>query len=73
VSQLSIANAIESYGPGLMELEHVVGVGESHCNGEPCIRVYLAQADHDTLNEIPAKIDGITVIKEISGSIRASR
>ena len=56
-----------------MELEHVVGVGESLCNGEPCIRVYLTGADHQTLNEIPAKLDGITVIKEISGSIRASR
>ena len=55
-----------------MALEHVVGIGESLCNGEPCIRVYLAQADHQTLNEIPAKLDGITVIKEISGSIRAS-
>jgi hypothetical protein len=56
-----------------MELEHVVGIGESLCNGEPCIRVYLAQADSDTLNEIPTKLDGITVIKEISGSVRASR
>jgi len=56
-----------------MELEHVVGVGESHCNGEPCIRVYLAKADHATLSEIPAKLDGITVIKEISGPIRANQ
>jgi hypothetical protein len=73
VNQISIANAIESYGPELMELEHVVGIGESLCNGEPCIRVYLAQADSDTLNEIPTKLDGITVIKEISGSFRSSR
>jgi len=56
-----------------MELKHVVGVGESNCNGEPCIRVYLAKADHETLSEIPAKLDGITVIKEISGPIRAGQ
>ncbi len=56
-----------------MALEYVVGIGESLCNGEPCIRVYLTQADHQTLNEIPTKLDGITVIKEISGSISASR
>jgi hypothetical protein len=56
-----------------MELKHVVGVGESHCNGEPCIRVYLAQADHETLSEIPAELDGIIVIKEISGPIRAQQ
>ena len=68
----SIAIALESYGPGLMELKHVVGVGESLCNGEPCIRVYLEEADQTTLNEIPTELDGITVIKEISGPLRAS-
>lgn len=67
----SIATAIKSHGPGLMELKHVVGIGESCCNGEPCIRVYLAEADHATLKEIPAKLDGITVIKEISGPLQA--
>lgn len=72
MSATSIAMVIKSYGPGLMELEHVVGVGESACNGEPCIRVYLAQADHATLKEIPARLDGITVIKEISGPLQAS-
>ena len=69
----SIATAIEVHGPELMELNNVVGIGESLCNGQPCIRVYLAQADHQTLKAIPAELDGITVIKEISGSIRASR
>ena len=72
MNNINITSTIESHGPGLMALEHVVAIGESLCNGEPCIRVYLAQADHQTLNEIPAKLDGITVIKEISGSIRAS-
>jgi hypothetical protein len=72
LNQASIADAIESHGPGLMQLEHVVGVGQSLCNGEPCIRVYLDQADHETLNEIPAKLDGITVIKEISGPLSAN-
>jgi hypothetical protein len=72
VNQKSIAIAIEVHGPELMELEHVVGIGESLCNGQPCIRVYLAQADHDTLNKIPVEMNGITVIKEISGPIQAS-
>ena len=72
MNNINITTAIESYGPGLLALEHVVGIGESNCNGMPCIRVYLAQADHETLREIPAELDGITVIKEISGSIRAS-
>ena len=72
MNQASIATAIESYGPELMELKHVVGVGESHCNGEPCIRVYLEQVDYDTLNEIPAELDGITVIKEISGPLKVT-
>ena len=67
----SIAHAIEVHGPELMELEHVVAVGESVCNGQPCIRVYLAEANYLTLNEIPAELDGITVIKEISGPIVA--
>jgi hypothetical protein len=68
----SIAKAIEIHGPELMELNIVVGIGESLCNGQPCIRVYLAQADHQTLKEIPAELDGIIVIKEISGPIKAS-
>ena len=72
MNQNSIAMAIETHGPELMELQHVVGIGESLCNGKPCIRVYLARADHQTLNEIPAELDGITVIKEISGPIRAN-
>jgi hypothetical protein len=72
MNEKSIAKAIENHGSELMELNHVVAVGESLCNGEPCIRVYLAQADHETLKQIPAELDGITVIKEISGPIRAS-
>ena len=72
MTQTSIAMAIENHGPELMELKNVVGIGESLCNGEPCIRVYLAEADFQTLNEIPAELDGITVIKEISGPIKAS-
>jgi len=67
----TIATVLAAYGPALMELQHVVAVGESLCNGEPCIRVYLAEVDHLTLNEIPAKLDGITVIKEISGPVSA--
>jgi hypothetical protein len=72
MNENSIATAIEIHGPELMELNNVVGIGESLCNGQPCIRVYLAQADHQTLKEIPAELDGITVIKEISGPLRAS-
>ncbi|MGI9291614.1 MAG: hypothetical protein ACR2QG_10115 [Gammaproteobacteria bacterium] len=72
MTQTSIAMAIETHGPELMELKSVVGIGESLCNGQPCIRVYLSEADFQTLNEIPAKLDGITVIKEISGPISAS-
>lgn len=68
----SIKTTIESYGPELMSLEYVVGIGESECNGEPCIRVYLSQADHATLREIPAELNGITVIKEISGPLQAA-
>ena len=73
MSNVSITMALEAHGPGLMELKNVVGVGESHCNGEPCIRVYLAQADYQTLSEIPPELDGITVIKEISGPMEAER
>ena len=72
MAHASIETAIESYGPGLMELKYVVGIGESCCNGEPCIRVYLEQADHETLKEIPAELDGITVTKAISGPLRAA-
>jgi hypothetical protein len=72
VSSADIAKLIESYGPDLMELDKVVGIGESLCNGEPCIRIYLSEADHTTLNEIPTELNGITVIKEISGPLNAS-
>ena len=72
MEQTQIAHAIEAHAPRLMELKHVVGVGESNCNGEPCIRVYLEQVDPQTLNEIPTELDGIIVIKEVSGPLSAA-
>jgi len=49
----------------------VTGMGESRCDGKPCIRIYLEKADPALVNSLPEELDGVPVVIEVSGQFEA--
>ena len=71
LSNSAVAEVIARHNDEIMALEHVVAIGESLCDGEPCIRVYLTDPDSPTLNSLPTELDGIPVTTDITTTPRA--
>ena len=55
----------------LLVLEDVVGVADSEIDGKPCIKVYLRRENSETLAKLPASIEGVRLVAEISGTLKA--
>jgi hypothetical protein len=71
VTAPDIAEIIDAHTEQLMALDDVVAVGESRCDGQPCIKVLLRTANPNTSNAMPARLDGILVVSEVSGEFNA--
>ena len=56
----------------LLALDDVVGVADGVADNQPCIRVYLKQDNPATRAKIPSAIDGVDVVVEISGELKAN-
>lgn len=54
-----------------MALPGVVGTALGLCDGEPCIRVFLANASDAVRKAIPLRLDGYRVNAEVTGPMRA--
>ena len=67
----NIAEIVAKYRETIM-LPGVVGVGESSCDGRPCIKIYLASADDELEQQLPSELDGVPVVIQISGEFRAN-
>jgi hypothetical protein len=67
----NIEKVMADHADALMKLNDVVGVAESLCNGQPCIKVLLSRDNPATRAEIPTELDGIPVAVEVSGPITA--
>ena len=70
MQEKSLSVVLEEYSQAIMSLPGVVGVGEGECAGTPCIKIYVVQKTPDLLDQIPATLDGYTVLIEESGEIR---
>ena len=63
----SIQEVQEAFTPEWMELPGVVGTGLALCDGEPCIRVFLARESPEARAAIPEEVEGHRVELVITG------
>jgi len=66
-----IKTVLQEHTDELMALPGVVGTGLGQCQGEPCIKVFIAAKTPDLQEKIPATLDGYQVVVEETGMFRA--
>ena len=52
-------------------LPEVIGIGQSICETEPCIKFFLITKTQDLEKKIPREIDGFKVVIEVTGRVDA--
>jgi len=65
---MGIEEVLAKYTAALLALPGVAGVAQGLCDGQPCIRVFLARA---TTAPLPAELERFPVRVEFSGSFGA--
>lgn len=73
INSAELGQIITFQGELIMRLEDVVGIGEGHCEGEPCIRVFLARDNAASIAEIRELLAGIPFEIDISGEFIADQ
>ncbi len=71
VTPVSIQEVQEAHTPAWMSIPGVVGTGIGQCDGEPCIKVFVAQRTTEVDRQIPDQIEGYPVSVEVTGPFRA--
>ena len=56
-----------------MSLPGVVAVGEGERDGQSCIRIFATESTPELLKKLPAEIDGIAVVLDISEEIKGRK
>ncbi len=67
----TIEAVLEAHTPRLMALPGVVGVGQGHCAGAPCIKVLVLEKTPGLVERIGVVIEGYKVEVVETGEIRA--
>jgi hypothetical protein len=70
VAARSIDEVLAAHTDSLMALPGVVGTAIGLCDGERCIKVFLADSNPDTKGRIPSRLEGYRVVAEVTGPIR---
>ena len=65
-----LEEVLRAHTDRLMTMPGVVGVGEGRCDGQPCIKVFVARKTRDLLKALPATLDGYPVAVEETGELR---
>ena len=55
----------------VMALPGVVGLGIGECEGEPCIKIFVARRTEELDRQIPSTFEGFPVEMQVTGEIRA--
>lgn len=66
----SIDEVLAAHTDSLLALPGVVGTAIGLCDGERCIKVFLADSSVDTKARIPPRLEGYRVVVEVTGTIR---
>jgi hypothetical protein len=73
VPKRTIDEVLAAHTDSLMTLPGVVGTAIALCDrgeGERCIKVLIENGNPETLSRIPSRIEGYSVITEVTGTIR---
>ena len=70
VTARSIDEVLAAHNDSLMALPGVVGTAIGLCDGERCIKVFLADSGQETKRRIPTHLEGYHVLAEVTGTIR---
>jgi hypothetical protein len=71
VSSKDLGEIITHQGDLIMQLEDVVGIGEGLCDGDACIRVFLARDNADSIARIKELLGSVPFSAEVSGEFIA--
>ena len=66
----SIDEVLATHADSLMTLPGVVGTAIGLCEGERCIKVFLADSNAATKRRIPDRLEGYRVLVEVIGTIK---
>ena len=69
----TIEAVLAAHTDSLMALPGVVGTAIGLCDGVPCIRVFLADANAAARRPLPEALEGYPVKVEVTGPIRPRR
>jgi len=67
----AIEEVLKEHTKELMSIPGVVGTGQSLCDGQPCIKVYVVNKGLELEKQIPQTLEGYPVVIEETGEIRA--
>ncbi|UCG15074.1 MAG: hypothetical protein JSU72_16665 [Deltaproteobacteria bacterium] len=67
----NIEEVLKEHTPELMSRPGVVGTGQSLCDGQPCIKVFVVKETPELKEEIPDTLEGYPVVIKESGKFRA--
>ena len=70
VAARNIDQVLAAHTDSLMALPGVVGTAIGLCEGERCIKVFLADSNAATKSRIPARLEGYPVVVEVTGTIK---
>lgn len=71
MQQRRIEEVLSDLTDRLLSIPGVVGTAEGLCEGQPCIKVFLARKTSELLRQIPAVVEGYPVAVEETGEFRA--
>ena len=65
-----IVAAQEALSMIVMALEGVIGTAVADCDGQPCIKVFVATDDETLAGQVPDHFGGFPVRTEVTGAMR---
>jgi hypothetical protein len=66
----TITTVIEEQGERLLALPGVVGLAEGLADGKPCVLLLVERRTPELDAQVPANIDGYTVVVKVTGPVR---
>ena len=69
--QQTIAQVLNEQTDRLMSVEGVIGVAQGHCDGHPCIKVFVKKKTAAVRRKLPVTVGGYPVSIEETDEFRA--